>query len=77
MLKKQNSRVIALSVNVLDPEHRFVQRKQGGPKVMVWAAFSSHTKSRIIIIRSGLKMNSDVYQTEVLAKELGSEEHWY
>ena len=70
VLNKQNSRVIASSVKALDPEHRFVQRKQGGPKVMVWAAFSSHTKTRIIVIRSGLKMNSDVYQTEVLAKEV-------
>ena len=36
---------------------------------MVRAAFSSHTKYRIIVIPTGLKMNSGVYQTEALGKE--------
>ena len=67
---KQNTRLIASSVKALDPEHRFVQKKQGGPKVMVWIAFSSHTKSRIIAIPSGSKMNSEVYQEQILEKEV-------
>ena len=65
---KQNTRFIASS-KTLDPEQRFVERRQGDQKVMAWVAFTFH-KYRIIFFSSGLKMDSDAYQKEILEKEV-------
>ena len=61
-INQQNDRVLAASSSCIDPAVRTVYRRQKPAGVMVWAAVASDgTKSPLVFIKEGVKVNSQVY----------------
>lgn len=61
-INQQNDRVLGKSTSSIDPAIRTVYRRQKPAGVMVWAAVASDgTKSPLVFIKEGVKVNSQVY----------------
>ncbi len=59
----QNDRIYAASKENIPPEVRTAYRNQKPASVMIWAAVTEGcSKSRLVIVDRGVKINSKVYQ---------------
>ena len=66
----QNDRVYAANLQSIDPNVKFVTRRQGPLSVMVWAGICSTGKTPLVFIEKGVKIHQEVYQSKILENVL-------
>ena len=70
VLNRQNNKIIAAHISAANECGHIVGRS-GHPKAfMVWGAVTSDSKSNLVFIYQGVKINSGVYLNDVPIKEL-------
>ena len=66
----QNDRIISSSVQDI-PEHlRFIPRRQKPASVMVWGGISANSRTNLIFVPTGVKINSKTYRELILDTEV-------
>lgn len=69
-VNKQNDRVWLPGRSADNLEQRVATRKQAPAHVMVWAAVTAESRSPLVFIDQGVKVNQDVYLKKVLKDAL-------
>ena len=69
-LNQQNHRILATSKDSLPQEQFHVYRTQKPMSVMVWAGVTSTSRTPLVFVPQGVKINQSVYRNDILEKVL-------
>jgi transposase len=67
---RQNDRVIASSSTSIPLKKKLITRRQGSNSIMVWAAISEESRSNLVFVEPGVKINADYYKKSILEAAL-------
>ena len=66
----QNDRILATTSNAI-PEHlKYIDRVQKPLSVMVWGGVTANSRTNLIFLPNGVKINSETYKTLILETEI-------
>ena len=65
-LNSQNDRILAKSADSIPTSVKSVFRRQKPASVMVWAAICDSSKSRLIFVKEGAKINANTHIDDIL-----------
>ena len=71
----QNDRIVSTSVKDIPEEVRFIPKCQKPASVMVWGGISANSRTNLIFVPSGVKINSKTYRDLILETEVKSAGH--
>lgn len=70
VMNKQNNQILAKSRKTIQKKNLRIPKTQKPLSMMVWGGISGHGKTRLIVIPSGVKINSQEYIDRVLKQEM-------
>ena len=71
----QNDRIVSTSVKDIPEEVLFIPKCQKPASVMVWGGISANSRTNLIFVPSGVKINSKTYRDLILETEVKSAGH--
>ena len=67
---RQNNRILAYSSNSISSELRLIDRVQRPLSIMVWAGVSADSRTNLIFIPRGVRINTETYKEMILDTEI-------
>ena len=67
---RQNDRILAYSSNSISNELRFIDRVQRPLSIMVWTGVSADSRTNLIFIPRGVRINTETYKEMILEAEI-------
>ena len=66
----QNDRILATSSKMINGNEKFIDRVQRPQYLMVWAGVSANSRTNLIFVPQGVKINSQTYKELILEPEI-------
>ena len=66
----QNDRILATTSNAIPEQLKYIDRVQKPLSIMVWGGMTANSRTNLIFLPNGVKINSETYKTLILETEI-------